>query len=109
VGGYPNLFLFDRLYKELNMAEQRTENGLLQKIKKFLYGFFAHGMVEETTRSRLYMEYYLILITYGNIIGIPFATNYYSLRLLPYHIPLFKPWKRWILREKDIFEMIREC
>jgi len=49
------------------------------------------------------MEHHLfILITMGDLLGIPILPPYYSLRLPPYVVPQIATWKRRILREKDV-------
>lgn len=42
-----------------------------------------------------------MLITIGDLIGLPILPPYYSLRLLPYLVPNISTWKRQLLRERD--------
>ena len=49
-----------------------------------------------------YLHYFVILITMGDMIGVPILPPYYSLRLLPYVVPQISTWKRRLLREKDV-------
>jgi hypothetical protein len=44
----------------------------------------------------------------GKLIGFPGLFNYYHLRLLPYCVKRLGPWKRRVLRERDIFDHIRD-
>jgi hypothetical protein len=48
------------------------------------------------------MEHLFILITMGDLLGIPILPPYYSLRLLPYVVPQISTWKRRMLRERDV-------
>ena len=48
------------------------------------------------------MEHLFILITMGDMLGVPILPPYYSLRLLPYVVPQISTWKRRMLREKDL-------
>jgi hypothetical protein len=50
------------------------------------------------------MENLFILVTLGDLIGVPILPPYYSLRLLPYIVPQVSTWKRRVLRERDILE-----
>jgi hypothetical protein len=50
------------------------------------------------------MENLFILITLGDLIGVPILPPYYSLRLLPYLVPNIASWKRRVLRERDILD-----
>ncbi len=76
--------------------------GLFTKLKEILYGMGAHDMSRYAIRTRASMEHLFILITMGDLIGVPILPPYYSLRLLPYVVPNIATWKRRMLREKDI-------
>ncbi len=50
-----------------------------------------------------------MLITVGEMLGVPTCPSYYSLRLLPYMVPQLAGWKRRMLKEKDLtFEAFGE-
>ena len=66
------------------------------------YGMSAHDMTRAALRTRASMEHLFILITMGDLLGIPILPPYYSLRLLPYVVPQVATWKRRMLREKDV-------
>jgi hypothetical protein len=76
--------------------------GLWQGIRETLYGMAAHDMSRAALRTRASMEHLFILITMGDLLGIPILPPYYSLRLLPYVVPQIATWKRRMLREKDV-------
>jgi hypothetical protein len=46
----------------------------------------------------------LLLVNFGDMIGLPILPPYYSLRLLPYVAPEIATWKRQLLREKHPLE-----
>jgi hypothetical protein len=75
---------------------------LWQNIGDTLYGMAAHDMSRAALRTRASMEHLFILITMGDLLGIPILPPYYSLRLLPYVVPQIATWKRRMLREKDV-------
>jgi len=50
---------------------------------------------------RASMESLFMLITMGEMIGVPVLPPYYSLRLLPYLVPNISTWKRRVLRERE--------
>jgi len=52
-----------------------------------LYGMALHEMVRHVQRTRGSMEHLFILITLGDLVGVPILPPYYSLRLLPYVVP----------------------
>jgi hypothetical protein len=71
-----------------------------------LYGMAVHEMVRYALRTRGSMEHLFILITLGDLVGIPILPPYYSLRLLPYVVPEINAWKRRLLRERDITDVL---
>jgi hypothetical protein len=75
---------------------------LWQNIRETVYGMAAHDMSRAALRTRASMEHLFILITMGDLLGIPILPPYYSLRLLPYVVPQIATWKRRMLREKDV-------
>ena len=80
----------------------QPKKSLFQNLKEVLYGMAAHDMSRQALRTRASMEHLFILITMGDMIGIPILPPYYSLRILPYVVPQIATWKRRLLREKDI-------
>jgi hypothetical protein len=91
--------------KERIMTEpdkQAPKKSLWQNIRETVYGMAAHDMSRAALRTRASMEHLFILITMGDLLGIPILPPYYSLRLLPYVVPQIATWKRRMLREKDV-------
>ena len=81
---------------------QKAKRGFLDNLKEIMYGMAAHDMSRYAVRTRASMEHLFILITMGDLIGVPILPPYYSLRLLLYVVPNIATWKRRMLREKDI-------
>ena len=87
------------------MAEETAEKrsgGFLKTIKEFIYGMAAHDMSRQALKTRASMEHLFILITMGDLLGVPILPPYYSLRLLPFVVPQIATWKRRMLRERDL-------
>ena len=84
------------------MSPEEKRKGFLQNLKEVIYGMAQHDMSRYALRTRASMEHLFILITMGDMIGIPILPPYYSLRLLPYVVPQISTWKRRLLREKDV-------
>jgi hypothetical protein len=87
------------------MDEQDKTSGgksLWQGLREIVYGMAAHDMSRAALRTRASMEHLFILITMGDLLGVPILPPYYSLRLLPYVVPQIATWKRRMLREKDV-------
>jgi hypothetical protein len=76
--------------------------GAISTLREITYGMAAHDMTRYALRTRASMEHLFILITMGDMLGVPILPPYYSLRLLPYAVPQIATWKRRMLREKDL-------
>lgn len=99
--------LFRKRPKEQTDAaqEQKGEN-VVDVAKQFIYGMAAHDMTRYALKTRSSMEHLFILITMGDLLGVPILPPYYSLRLLPYVVPQISTWKRRMLREKDLTDAL---
>ena len=75
-------------------------------VKEVMYGMASHDMSRSALRTRASMEHLFILITMGDLLGVPILPPYYSLRLLPYVVPQISTWKRRMLRERDITDVL---
>jgi hypothetical protein len=84
------------------MGEGGSKGGLFQAVKDFVYGVAAHDSARFALKTRASMEHLFILITMGDMLGVPILPPYYSLRLLPYVVPQIATWKRRMLKEKDL-------
>ncbi len=69
--------------------------------REFIYGATTYDWVRDLRRQRGEVERLFVLITFGDIIGLPILPPYYTLRLLPYVVPAINRWKRGLLRERD--------
>src|SRR5262245_30429783 len=75
-------------------------------VKEVMYGMASHDMSRYAIRTRASMEHLFILITMGDLLGVPILPPFYSLRLLPYVVPQISTWKRRMLRERDITDAL---
>jgi hypothetical protein len=80
--------------------------GLARGARDFLYGMAGHDMTRFALKTRGSMEHLFILITMGDLLGVPILPPYYSLRLLPYVVPQISTWKRRMLRERDLTDAL---
>jgi hypothetical protein len=72
---------------------------------EMIYGATIYEMVRDLHKQRSYIEHLFILIVFGEFLGIPILSPYYTLRLLPYVVPSISGWKRTMLRERDLTEL----
>lgn len=78
----------------------------IESVSDFVYGMASHEATRQALKTRGSMEHLFILITMGDLLGVPILPPYYSLRLLPYVVPQIATWKRRMLREKDLVDAL---
>ncbi len=88
------------------MSEESGLKKAFDGFKGVLYGMAGHDMSRYALKTRGSMEHLFILITMGDMLGIPILPPYYSLRLLPYVVPQISTWKRRMLRERDLTDAL---
>jgi hypothetical protein len=86
--------------------EKEKKRSFFSKVREVTYGMAAHDMTRHALRTRASMEHLFILITMGDLLGVPILPPYYSLRLMPYVVPQISTWKRRMLREKDVTDAL---
>jgi len=74
----------------------------------FIYGMAVYDAVRSFNRQRADLEHLFVLISFGDLIGVPILPPYYSLRLLPYVVPQINRWRFRMLREKDLTDLVAE-
>lgn len=90
----------------MGLTQRLAQKGAhsFRTIRRVFYGMAAHEIVVYAVRMRRGMEQLFILVTLGDLIGVPILPPYYSLRLLPYVVPQIRAWKRQLLRQRDFIE-----
>ncbi len=73
-------------------------------LREFLFGMTGYEFTRHAVEMRAALESLFMVITVGDIIGVPIIPPYYSLRLLPHVVPQMTTWKRRVLRERDFTE-----
>ncbi len=71
-----------------------------------LYGMAVHDMVRANLKARGSLEHLFILITFGDLVGVPILPPYYAMRLLPFVVPEINGWRRRMARERDYLDAI---
>jgi len=79
-----------------------------QAVRDFFYGLLFLDLYRETAKTYLQYKLLLHLLTFGDFVGMPLLTTYYSLRLLPYSLQELYDLRRETAREHDIFEELAE-
>jgi hypothetical protein len=74
---------------------------VLCTLREIFYGMTVYEWVRDVRRERGEVERLFVLVTFGDLVGLPILPPYYTLRLLPYIVPAINRWKRGLLRERD--------
>jgi len=88
----------------LSKFRQRLSE-IFEWLKGFIYGMALYEYVRHFRRQRADLEHLFVLISFGDLLGVPILPPYYSMRLLPFIVPLLASWKRRMLREKDLTDL----
>jgi hypothetical protein len=73
-------------------------------LREFLYGMTGHEFAHQALATRAGLESIFLVVTVGDMIGLPIMPPYYSLRLLPFVVPNIVTWKRRALRARHVME-----
>jgi hypothetical protein len=74
--------------------------------REVLYGLTRHELDIEMKKEKGHLEDLFLLVVCGDLVGLPILPPYFSLRLLPFLVPITQKWKRRILREKDLTDFV---
>ena len=77
---------------------------LLQGLREFLHGMGGYEFSRHAMEMRSSLGAMFMVVTVGDMVGVPVLPPYYSLRLLPYVVPEITTWKRRVLRERPFGE-----
>jgi hypothetical protein len=94
--------VIEKIISSLRMKLQ----GAPKVIGEFLYGLLFHEMDLEMKKERGHLDDLFMLITFGELVGLPLLPPYYAMRLLPHIMPSLHKWQRRILREKDLTDFV---
>ena len=78
----------------------------LETVREVIYGMTVYDWVRELEKARNEQNRLFTLIVYGDLLGIPILPPYYTLQLIPYLVPDLKGWRRSMLRERDLTDLI---
>jgi len=80
----------------------RAKRGWVRAVREFLYGLTGYEFERQALEMRGELESAFMLITLGDMLGVPVVPPLYSLRILPYVVPQIATWKRRVMQERDL-------
>jgi len=75
-----------------------------QSIKQILYGLTGYEFARHAVEMRREAEAVFIVVTMGDLMGVPILPPIYSLRILPHVVPEIASWKRRMARKREFWE-----
>lgn len=87
------------------MGKENRVRAFVSALRDILYGMTVYEWMREIEKERGSVQRLFVLITFGDLLGVPILPPYYSLRLLPYVVPLIRSWRYSLLRERDLTDL----
>jgi len=84
----------------------QTFSKIRKGLGQVMYGMALQEIERSHRRTRGALEHLFILITFGDIVGVPILPPYYAMRLLPFIVPEINSWRRRLARERDYLDAI---
>jgi hypothetical protein len=78
--------------------------GLASAIREFLYGMTGYEFARQANGLRHESGVLLMLLCFGDMVGLPVLPPLFALQILPYVVPELDPWKRSVLRERHALD-----
>jgi hypothetical protein len=78
----------------------------LKTLENVFYGMTVYDWVRELEKTRSQQDRLFTIMVYGDMFGVPILPPYYSLRLLPFIAVYSSNWRRSLLRERDLTDLI---
>jgi hypothetical protein len=78
--------------------------GARAAIARFMYGMTGYEFARHAIEMRHELESVFMVVTFGDLVGVPVLPPVYSLRLLPYVVPEVAGWKRHLARRREFWE-----
>jgi len=91
----------------LSLIQLRTGSAMGQRwqvVRDFMYGLAGYPFVRHAREMKHEAEALFMLVTLGDLVGVPIMPPIYSLRLLPHVAPQISQWKRQLARKKEFWE-----
>ncbi len=95
-----------KLIKNWFSSLSKKLKGYGKAIRQVMYGLILHEINMELRKEKGHLDNLFMLVVFGDMVGLPLLPPYYSMRLLPFIVPSINTWKRRILREKDITDLV---
>ncbi|ACB39399.1 hypothetical protein [Pyrobaculum neutrophilum] len=80
----------------------------MKALRDFLFGLLFLDLYHETAKLNRQLNLLMSILLFGDFLGVPLLTSYYSLRLLPYAYPALSEFRKEAVKEHEIFDLLSE-
>jgi hypothetical protein len=80
----------------------------LKPLKEFLFGLLFLDLYREINKIHRQTRLLVEFLVFGDFLGLPLLSTYYSLRLLPYVYPSLSEIRKEAVKEHDVFDLLGE-
>jgi hypothetical protein len=84
------------------LAAPARVTSLRRALRELIYGMSGYEFARHALEERAARETVFMVVTMGDVVGLPVMPPYYTLRLLPYVVDDLAAWKRRALRERAV-------
>ena len=95
---------FERGSAEMRLLQIPEKRNWSRTVREFFYGMIGFEFEQQARELRGELETAFLLLTVGDMLGIPVMPPLYALRVLPYVVPSIATWKRRVMREREIVD-----
>jgi hypothetical protein len=92
--------------KDQDPRKEEDLGGFFPRLRKGLSDFIFGAAVMEFQKvareERTARQDLFLLLTFGDLIGVPILPSPYALRLFPHVIPHLGSWKKRMIRQRDL-------
>jgi hypothetical protein len=96
----------------LNVAEKKKHDtpstarlqSAFEALKQFLYGATGYEFARHALQMKREAQSLFMLVTLGQLVGVPVIPPVYTLHLLPYLTADLQKWKRDVTRKREFWE-----
>ncbi|MDW8042043.1 MAG: hypothetical protein RMJ75_04465 [Nitrososphaerota archaeon] len=86
----------------LNLAE------LKRAVWEVFFGAFLFALYQQVIHTKVKYEDTFYALLFAEFLGFPMTSNYYTIRLLPYVAMELERYRKKLLREVDLLELLHE-
>ncbi|MEN3048511.1 MAG: hypothetical protein ABDH63_07020 [Candidatus Caldarchaeales archaeon] len=90
----------------MNLSVNLSE--LKRIAKELFFGAFIFALYQQVIHTKVKYEDTFYALLFAEFLGFPMTSNYYTIRLLPYVAMELERYRKKLLRDVDLLELLHE-